>query len=143
MKKVKLLILAFLLLLFLLSKFFYYDPNFGCNIFIVPSFLPSNNNTKNILKMIKKGAPDDYLRICQYVSVINKNPSCGGLDGGCFQPTKPRTIYIGNDQGNIAMSGALVIHEVCHAIQASEKRPMTERECYSAGNSYLNIVTKY
>jgi len=93
--------------------------------------------------MIKHGAPDDYSRICHYVSVINKNPSCGGLDGGCFQPSKPRTIYIGNDQANIAMSGAIVIHEVCHAIQAAEKRPLKETECYSVGNYYLKSVTQY
>ena len=143
MKKLKLLILFFLLGLFLYSKFYYYDPSFGCNIVIIPAFLPSNNDTKQILKMIKSGAPDDYMRICKYVSIINKNPSCGGFDGGCFQPSKPRTIYIGNDQSNIAMSGALVIHEMCHAIQAAERRSMSERECYTAGNSYLNTVTKY
>ncbi len=143
MKKLKLLLLFLLIALFLVYKFFYYDSDFGCKITIIPTFLPSNTNTKSVLKMIKYGAPDDYMRICQYVSIINKNPSCGGFDGGCFQSSKPRTIYIGNDQSNIAMSGAIIVHETCHAIQAAERRAMTERECYAAGNTYLNTVTKY
>lgn len=143
MKIVKLLILLGLLIGFLYNKFYYYDPAGNCRILIIPTFLPSNNSTKDILKMIKSGSPDDYLRICQYVSVINKNPSCGGFDGGCFKPSKPRTIYTGNDQGNIALSGSVIVHETCHAIQAAEGKRINERECYKAGNSYLRAVTKY
>jgi len=143
MKTVKLLVLATIIFGFLLYKFYYYDPAYGCQITIIPSFLPSNTNTKTILKMIKKGSPDDYLRLCKYVRVINKNPSCGGLDGGCFKPSKPKTIYTGNDQANIALSASILVHETCHAIQATERSRLSEPECYSVSNRYLNEVTVY
>ena len=141
MKTVKLLALAAIMLGFLLHKFYYYDPIYGCQITIIPSFLPSNNNTKEVIKMIKEGSPDDYIRLCRYVRVINKNPSCGGLDGGCFKSSKPRTIYTGNDQVNIAISAATLIHETCHAIQGAEGRTLNESECYAAMHAYLKAVT--
>ncbi len=144
MKKLfRLLLIVSIILTYIYSNFYYFDPSYGCRIAIVPTFLPSNYNTKEILKILKKGSPDDYARVCKYVSVINKNPSCGGFDGGCFQPSKPRTIYIGNDQGNIALASALIVHETCHAIQGSQKKQLIESECYSQGNAFLEIVTQY
>lgn len=139
----KLLVIVLLLGAYAYTKFYYFDPENGCKIAIIPTFLPSNYDTKDILRIIKRGAPDDYMRVCAYVSVINKNPSCGGFDGGCFQPSKPGMIYIGNDQGNIALAAALVVHETCHAIQGSEQRRLDERECYSQGNAFLTTVTQY
>ena len=139
----KILCLLILLGFYAYSSFYYFDPDFGCRITIIPTFLPSNYNTKEILKLIKQGAPDDYMRVCSYIKVINKNPSCGGFDGGCFQPSKPGVIYIGNDQGNIALAAALVVHETCHAIQGSEQRRLDERECYSQGNAFITVVTQF
>jgi len=115
-KYIKLLILFILLGFYTYANFYYFDPEAGCKITIIPTFLPSNYNTKDMLKIIKRAAPDDYMRVCQYVTTINKNPSCGGFDGGCFQPSKPGVIYIGNDQGNIALAAAIIVHETCHAI---------------------------
>ena len=142
-KYFRLLILLLLFGFYAYSKFYYFDPEYGCKITIIPTFLPSNYNTKEVLKIIKQGSPDDYMRICRYVKVINKNPSCGGFDGGCFQPSKPGMIYIGNDQGNIALAAAIVVHETCHAIQGYEHRRLSEIECYSQGNSFLNYVTQF
>ena len=143
MKVLKWVALSAILIGFLIYKFYYYDPVYGCQITIIPSFLPSNNDTKTILKMIREGSPDDYLRICEYVRVINKNPSCGGLDGGCYKPSKPYTIYIGNDQRNIAMAAYTIIHETCHALQVQDGRNLSETECYKIGASYLRAVTLY
>lgn len=139
----KLLTLLILLGFFAYSKFYYFDPEYGCSITIIPTFLPSNYDTKEILRMIKKGSPDDYLRICKYIKFINKNPSCGGFDGGCFQTSKPGMIYIGNDQGNIAYAAAIVVHETCHAIQGAEHKRLGERECYTQGYEYLQTVTQF
>ena len=142
-KYIRLLILLILLGFYAYSNFYYFDPDYGCKITIIPTFLPSNYNAKEILKIIKKGAPDDYMRVCRYVTTINKNPSCGGFDGGCFQPSRPGVIYIGNDQGNIALAAAIIVHETCHAIQGSQQQQLHETECYAQGNSFLNTVTQF
>ncbi len=143
MKKfVRLLIFLLLFGFYAYSRFYYFDPEYGCKITIIPTFLPSNYNTKEVLNIIKRGSPDDYWRVCQFVSVINKNPSCGGFDGGCFQPSKPGMIYIGNDQGNIALAAAIVVHETCHAIQGHNQMPLREPDCYAQGNLFLNYVTQ-
>ncbi|MFC1722407.1 hypothetical protein ACFL0C_02020 [Patescibacteria group bacterium] len=135
--------LLILFLYFLYSNYYHYDPENNCSIKIIPSFMPSNFNTKNIIKLIKYSSPDSYKQLCQHVTTINKNPSCGGFDGGCYEYNKPNTIYIGNDQGNIALAAALVMHETCHAMQGQDKRPFSEQECYKMGNTFLKDVTMY
>jgi len=139
----KILLLILVIGFYAYSNFYYYDPEFGCRITIIPTFLPSNYNTKEILNIVKQGSTDDYMRVCSYIKTINKNPSCGGFDGGCYQVSKPGTIFIGNDQGNIALAAALIVHETCHAIQGTELRKLDERECYSQGNDFLSVITQF
>lgn len=141
MKKIlKISIPLLILLIFLVNSFFYADYRGDCYIRIVPSFLPSNLNTKRIIKVLKYGSPDDYRLLCKHVNVINKNPSCGGFDGGCYVPTKAKTIYIGNDQGNLALSAALIVHETCHAIQGQTNKQYSEQECYTKGAEFLETI---
>lgn len=128
---------------FIFNQFFYIDPQYGCRITVIPSFAPSNNKTKEVLTTIKYGSPTHYKLVCEYVTFIDKNPTCGGFDGGCFHPNKPTTIHIGNDQGNLALAAALVVHETCHAIQGHEKRIFSEPECYKMGAEFLETVTKF
>ncbi len=96
MKKVVLLLTIVGLTLYTLSAFFYIDferEDF-CVIKVLPSFLISNLDIKGSLSLIKHASPTDYAEVCKRVRVINKNPGCGGLDGGCFYENKPSTIYI-------------------------------------------------
>lgn len=125
------------------KNFFYIDPDYNCYIKVIPTFLPSNFNTQQVIKLLKDSSKDEYKNLCKYVSVINKNPSCGGFDGGCFEPSKPRTIYIGNDQGNIALAAALLVHETCHAKQSYEYGALEEASCYAAGNNFIKQITIY
>jgi hypothetical protein len=144
MKKALLILLLVIGLgFFIYQNFLYIDPEYNCYIKVIPTFLPSNFNTKEVIGLVKQGDIKEYEKLCRYVSTINKNPSCGGFDGGCFEPTKPRTIYIGNDQGNIALAAALVVHETCHAEQGYEKGRLGEGECYEIGNKFLDDITIY
>ena len=141
--KLLLFLLPIIASVFVYSHFIYIDQSNECKIVIVPTLIPSNSNTKRVIKMIKEGSPEDYSDLCAHVSIINKNPGCGGLDGGCYYYDQPRTIFVGNDQGNIALAGAIIVHETCHAIQGQEGRQISESECYTAGNRYMNAVTLY
>lgn len=142
-KALTILLLVIGLGFFIYKNFLYIDPDYNCYIKVIPTFLPSNFNTKEVINLVKQGDVEEYKKLCRYVSTINKNPSCGGFDGGCFQPSKPRTIYIGNDQGNIALAAALVVHETCHAVQGYEKGSLSESECYLEGNTFLDEITIY
>lgn len=145
MKKVLIIIVVFGALTFTLSRFFYIDLKHEnkCVIRVVPSFLLSNLDLKGALSLIKHASPEDYTEVCNRVRVINKNPGCGGLDGGCFYENKPDVIYIGNDQGNIAFAADLILHETCHARQYSEGRTLLEGECYKIGKEFLEKITVY
>ncbi len=142
-KYLKILLIFVLLGIYVYSKFVYLDPDYNCSIKVIPNFMPSNFDTKKIIKIVKSGSEEEYKKLCQYVNTINKNPSCGGFDGGCYELERPGTIYIGNDQGNIALAAALLVHETCHAIQAYENRTLGESECYTAGNNFLQEITIY
>lgn len=145
MKKVLVMLLIFLSSTFVLSRFYYVDFEHQeyCVIRVVPSFLLSNLDLRGALRLIKYASPEDYAEVCSRVRVINKNPGCGGLDGGCFYENKPDVIYIGNDQGNIAFAADLILHETCHARQYNEGRPLLEQECYKVGKLFLDKVTVY
>ena len=144
MKKVlAILLLVIGLGFFVYKNFLYVDTDYNCYIKVIPTFLPSNFNTKEVIQIIKQGDIKEYKKLCKYVSTINKNPSCGGFDGGCFQPSRPRTIYIGNDQGNIALAASIVVHETCHAIQGYEHGKLSEPECYDVGYRFLDEITIY
>ena len=126
---------------FIYTQFFHLDIQNNCAIFLMPTFQPSNLSTKETVTFLKNSSHEDYTILCKHVNVINKNASCGGLDGGCYQPSSPKTIYIGNDQNNIALAAALLVHETCHAIQGQENRTLNEGDCYKAGAEYLKKVT--
>ena len=135
-------LLIILFAMFLLYYWFLYiDIQEKCVFYLVPTFQPSNLSTKETINFLKSSSPNEYEKLCTHVSVINKNPACGGFDGGCYEPNKKRTIFVGNDQNNIALAAAILVHETCHAIQGQKGLPLSEGECYRAGSSYLNEIT--
>jgi hypothetical protein len=127
---------------FIYHYFYYYDPTNGCLIKIAPTLQPSNWNTSEALHILKNSAPDKYAYLCRKVSIINKNSSCGGLDGGCFYTDTGNTLYIGGDQDNLALTVAIIVHELCHLEQYDSGRTLSEVECYGQGSEYLqrNLV---
>ena len=130
------------LILGLIYHFFiYFDFSNSCLIGFIPTFGPSNVNTKTAIKLIKHSSPSDYNLVCKYVNVIDKNPSCGGFDGGCFHSDSPKKIYIGNDQDTLPFTAAIIIHETCHAIQNAEGRSITEDECYKKHHEFMENIT--
>jgi len=138
--------LAFVLLIigaFVYKAFVYTDPSAYCSITVFPSFQPSNWDHNKVLKMLKQTAPEEYQFLCANVDSISKDVSCGGFDGGCFYSDQSRRIYIGNDQDNIAITNAVIIHELCHVRQHKEGREMEEAECYKKGAEYLDGLYAY
>ena len=129
--------------LFVYKNFIYSDPDYGCYIKVIPSFQPSNWDFHKILTLIKKTDPNSYSYMCKNVDTISKDISCGGLDGGCFYTNKSKTIFIGNDQNNIAVTAAIVVHELCHVKQFNEGRNLVEPECYTSGAHYLSNLYLY
>ena len=131
-------------ILYWLSTFFFYaDFKNACFIKIIPSFGPSNWNTKEVLNILRYGSPENYALFCANIDTIDKNPSCGGFDGGCYEVRNSKTVFIGNDQNNIALTAAVFVHETCHAIQSHEGRPIDQTECYEKGSKFLeNIIIK-
>ncbi len=143
MKKILKFIFLFVLFgLFVYHFFIYFDKDNKCFITIIPSYLPSNLDTKEAIRIIKYATPDNYQKLCTNIEVIDMNPSCGGFDGGCFRASKPQKIYVGNDQSNPAVGSAIIIHEMCHAMQAREGRYLDEVECYEKSTVFLDSVTK-
>lgn len=130
-------------LVFILNSFFYIDYQQNCLIRIMPSLTPSNWNSKDLIRLIKATSPEHYSFMCQNISIINKNPTCGGVDGGCYREDNRSTIYIGNDQNNISLTAAIVVHELCHARQHKENSEMREDECYREGWDYLESILIY
>ena len=137
-------VLVFLVTQFILSRYLYIDYKNKCFIKVVPSALmPGNLKTPQALKFLKETSTSDYLTVCKNVKTINKNPSCGGFDGGCYNQRSLNTIYLGNDQGNIAIAAALIVHETCHVTQGLEKKSFDEQECQETAKKYLNPVVLY
>lgn len=143
LKFAKILLLLLLISYYVYENFIYFDKDNGCFIKILPSFMLSNSNTKEVIKVIKYSSYEDYQRLCKYVRTIDKNPSCGGLDGGCYEDNKPNTIFVGSDQGNLGLAASIIVHEVCHAKQASDNVPISEYECYKEGYDFLTKITDY
>ncbi|RJR27353.1 hypothetical protein C4561_02250 [candidate division WWE3 bacterium] len=134
-------LIIFVILFLIYYWFLYIDIKEKCVFVLVPTFQPSNLSTKETINFLKESSAEEYKNLCIHVSAINKNPACGGFDGGCYEPNKTRTIYVGNDQNNIALAAAILVHETCHAIQGQKGLPLAEGECYAAGSHYLNSIT--
>ena len=139
-KIIKISITTIFLVFVLFKVFVYMDLSSGCFIFTIPTYLPTNVSTK---KHIKFASPDDYNTLCSDIRVINKNISCGGFDGGCYEKRKPNTIFLGNDQDNLGLSSAIVIHELCHRQQAKDSKSFSELECYKRGGEFLEDIVAY
>ncbi|HEY4478601.1 MAG TPA: hypothetical protein VI775_02040 [Candidatus Paceibacterota bacterium] len=39
---------------------------------------------KKIIKYLKSNYPDEYVKVCNNVTTIDPNISCGGFGGGCY-----------------------------------------------------------
>ncbi|OGC68740.1 hypothetical protein A2415_02195 [candidate division WWE3 bacterium RIFOXYC1_FULL_39_7] len=139
-KYLGILVIPLLFGAFFYSQFLHIDISNSCAIFLMPTFQPSNLSTKETVSFLQKSSATEYAKLCKHVSVINKNAACGGLDGGCYQPSQPKTIFIGNDQNNIALAAALLVHETCHAIQGQSNETLSEGPCYKAGAEYLQSI---
>jgi hypothetical protein len=138
--------IAFVLLIisaFVYKAFVYTDSASNCSITVIPSFQPSNWDHTKVFNMLKQTAPDEYQFMCANVTSVSKDMSCGGFDGGCFYTEHSKRIYIGNDQDNIAITNAVIIHELCHVRQYKEGREMEETECYKKGSDYLSGLYAY
>ncbi len=144
----KLLIFAFLILFgaYVATRFYYFDlsqPN-KCIVKIFPSFMPSNFNTREVLRFVKKNDPENYGLLCNNVTKINKNPKCGGIfHGGCVYNNEPTVIHLNNDLKNVATVGSVIVHEICHVLQIKENRQIEEPECYAVGEQFLQKVIMY
>jgi hypothetical protein len=143
MRFTKIILLLITIAIFFVSKFLYIDSEYNCTIFTVPFILPTNISTKEVLKFLKQTDKEEYKDVCTKVKKINKYPACGGLDGGCYYLKNNGTIFIGNDQGNIALASAVVIHEKCHLEQHIEGRGLSESECNEDMWNYIEKITIY
>jgi hypothetical protein len=139
----KILFVLLIIGAFVYKNFVYTDEQYYCSIKVLPSFQPSNWDFRKVFTLLKQTAPEEYKYMCANVSTISKDMSCGGFDGGCYYTEQRRTLYIGNDQDNIAVTVAVIIHELCHARQNNEGRPLIESECYQKAAVYLNGLYSY
>lgn len=138
-------IASILLLLFFFTKDFYYvDFQNSCYIGIGPSWIEFSNGTiKKAIGTLKIASPKDYKKVCERVSFINPNISCGGMEGGCADPNNPRAIDISSSHNSFMLSLLVIVHETCHTVQFFEKRPVSEEECYSEGSRILKELVTY
>jgi hypothetical protein len=145
MKKWFIILIVFAALLYFTQDFYYIDFSKGCYIFISPSlnFEFSNAGVKRALTIIRKISPDNYEKVCQRVSIINTNISCGGWEGGCFQPNETRTIYVSAPARNVTWVAEVIAHETCHTIQQLEHRIFDEQECHKVGLKVMQEATVY
>jgi hypothetical protein len=143
MKKLFSLLALLFVIAYMLQAFYYVDLDNKCYIRVVPTILPSNWSAKEIIGILKATSPENYEYLCKNITSFDKNQSCGGADGGCFYSASKKKIYIGNDQNNVVLTAAIIVHELCHARQAAEGRRMDESECYREGWDYLNGALQY
>lgn len=130
---------------FFYRSFYYVDSSQGCFIRFTPSiFLEFNTgNIKQGIQILKKAAPEEYDKLCQYVGTINANVSCGGFQGGCYQPGQSKQIYVSVSHSEyLGWTAGIIAHEVCHARQAYENREFSEPECYEVTNQVLQQVVR-
>ena len=123
------IILTFFLFSLIYHFFLYIDVENGCYIKIIPSYnqILSPKRFKRDLKIIKYASLEDYKNICNLISTIDTNTflRCAHLPHGysCYIP-RSKTISLSSSTGAYTM-----IHEVCHAVQESERRYFDESEC--------------
>lgn len=123
--------------------FFYLDLANGCHISILPSLELSNLNIKEALAVLKRVTPDDYRDVCQYVTRVNPNFSCGGIGGGCAFRNIPKSIDISTSMDDLAWSAAIIVHETCHAKQFQQGRSVSEDECYLEDDRVIKKLMEY
>lgn len=134
--------------IFLFRSFFYIDRSSGCKIFILPSVLEFNNGTViDALHLLKRTAPDAHEMVCENVTKINPNFSCGGsLWGGCFRGKADRsdqkTIDISTSHKDILWTASIIVHEACHARQYANVEEMSEDQCYSEGYQIVYEIVR-
>jgi hypothetical protein len=137
-KKVILRYFKFILIIFIFlflnyHFFFYLDISNRCFIKIRPALTEFSNTTiKKGIVYLKKNFPSEYKDMCENVSTINPNISCGGFGGGCYSEFRfnPGVIDISTAFGQYKRAAKVIIHETCHAIQLKEGRSFDESECY-------------
>ena len=126
-------IFTFFILFIFFRNFLYLDIPNKCYIVVYPSWFELSNSTiKKGISVIKTVSPENYQNLCQRVKAINPNLSCGGFEGGCFEPGTPKTIYV-NATKNLIWVVDVIAHEACHALQFYENRPFDENECNAVG----------
>lgn len=120
--------------------FRYDDFKNNCHVKINLSLLEWNNlEIKRAVKFLKNNSPKDYHNFCTNVDRISPDLPCGGSGGGCYRPEYAKQIEIStmNHKENSAITAAMIVHEVCHAIQNAEKGKLNEPECYGEMNRML------
>lgn len=133
-KLFKFLILFFLVCLIFYHFFLYIDIGNKCFIKIKPALVELTNTTmKRGIKYLKKNHFPEYKLLCENVTTINPNISCGGFGGGCYSSYRsdPGEIDISTTYGNVNNAAKVIIHETCHAVQFKEGRSFDEAECYA------------
>lgn len=135
----KFFLVIFLFVSFIYKYFFYVDYKNGCFIKIIPSLDQklSPKRFKGDIKMIKFASPEDYKNVCNFVATINTNTDfiCSRLPRGSSCYPGGKTISLSSTTGAYTM-----IHEVCHAIQRSERRSADEAECDRASLKLARIL---
>lgn len=125
-------------------KLTYSGTNDICRITIIPTFLPSNLDTKQSIIIVKNVDPDSYAYLCANIKYINKSANCGKYDYGCFTPGgRVDTIYIGNDETNPILEAASIVHQICHVKQLVDGKSLLEKECSYAANLFLQKAIIY
>lgn len=138
-KSLSFILLLILLLFSFLNNLFYFDLSNQCFIRISPSFWEwSNSSIKKTLEVLKIASPKNYKNVCQRVSVINPNYSCGSFGGGCFSKLDSKTINISTFHNEVVSAAVAITYETCHVKQREENRSDDETECYKAGYKILD-----
>lgn len=137
----------FFLVFFIINIYFFRYDNFkdNCHIKIGFSLLEMNHvEIKDSIKLLKNALPQEYMDLCQNVSSIKPDLPCGGTGGGCFRAKNPRQIEVSVlNGGTTGHTSAIVMHEVCHAIQNKENRSIEETECYAKTDQVINSLLDY
>jgi hypothetical protein len=144
-KFIKLLILLIIIGALVYKFFFYIDLENGCFIKFKVSLTEfSTGNIKESIKVLKYAEPEEYLKLCTHINKINPNLSCAGFGGGCFYNSKPGQIDMSTaHESFVGQTAAIVVHEVCHAIQHDEGRELSEDECYNHDNEIIKNLVEH
>jgi hypothetical protein len=136
------LIFTLLISYLFISNFLYVDLKEECLIFVKPYITPSNWNAREIIQVVKNNDRESYNLMCENINFLSKDIplGCPYIDGGCYKPDTRNTIYVGNDMDNLALTSAILVHEICHLEQNLEKRPLDEPECYSKDSEFLKQI---